>query len=67
MIAAVCKDIDNFSCCILQGPGLGLDFLALPAGACDVLVPSRVLAASGVFRSGTLFASNHSLVFLMYS
>lgn len=24
-----------------EGPDLGLDFLALPAGACDVLVPSR--------------------------
>ncbi|CAJ1332566.1 unnamed protein product [Effrenium voratum] len=26
---------------LAEGPALGLDFLALPEGACDVLVPSR--------------------------
>ena len=64
--SAVCKDIDNFSRCFLQGPDRGLDFLALPAGACDVLVPSRVLA-SEVFRSGRWFTSTHSFVSEMYS
>lgn len=41
-VSFISSDCSRSHC--FQGPDLGLEFLALPPGACDTLVPSRPLA-----------------------
>ena len=38
------EDRGHVGAFVSQGPDLGLQFLELPPGACDVLVPSRDMA-----------------------